>query len=638
MILRRATTALVRRATTASAVGLCLVLCVCSGGWLRVARTLGAADCEAFAAASELVATHVSYSTLAGSDRYGTAVAISREAYPDTADVVVLADGVRWPDALGGGVLAGANEGPVLLLEPAGLGEATAAEIRRLRPVRVFVLGGSAVVSDEVFASVIDVAGPGASVTRLAGDDRYSTAATVASQAIDAFPVWGGTALVASGHSYADALAAGPYAIASGRPIFLIDDAHAPQVASSMSAAGVTRLIVLGGDEAVSPAVRAVLAGEFGAANVDRLAGADRYQTAALLADVAVKYSGLSLGEPGLAAGAGFADALTAAPLLAQRNSPLILVPQAKATDALADWLYSRRSEIAGFIAFGGDSALPGQIRQDVLLSLAAPRFDVARAMAHVRALAGYGSRRAGGTAERRALDYFAEELSSYGYTVGTQQVVIPGGLSGNVLAQKRGTLPGVIVIGAHADSKAPSPGANDNASGVAVTLELARVLAQAPVAPTVRFIAFGAEEISGSTADDHHFGSRGYVRALGDEQRADISGMVSVDMVGYGDTFNVRSLGAGAKTVVYSLQGRAAYTGLELPYLRDPGRYGWSDHEGFERAGIPAAWLEWREDPVYHTVLDTASHVDAARVESTGRLVRGWLLSMSPAQLDSLR
>jgi len=41
------------------------------------------------------------------------------------------------------------------------------------------------------------------------------------------------------------------------------------------------------------------------------------------------------------------------------------------------------------------------------------------------------------------------------------------------------------------------------------------------------------------------------------------------------------------------------------MPYLRDPGESGWSDHEAFELAGIPAAWIEWRDDPVYHTAAD---------------------------------
>jgi hypothetical protein len=113
---------------------------------------------------------------------------------------------------------------------------------------------------------------------------------------------------------------------------------------------------------------------------------------------------------------------------------------------------------------------------------------------------------------------------------------------------------------------------------------------------------------------------------------------MVSVDMVGYGDTFNVRSMGSGPQSAVASLQAWGAHAGQPLPYLRDPGRYGWSDHEGFERVGIPAAWVEWRQDPDYHTVRDTAAHVQPERVRASGRLLRGWVLGMTPETLDALR
>lgn len=586
-----------------------------------------------------VVASGATFTAIAGADRYATAVAVSKTAFPAGAETLVVANGMGWPDAVGGGVLAGASGGPVLLVGNTGVPAVVRAEIARLAPSKVFVLGGPASLPETVLSEVLEAAVEATSVVRLAGEDRYVTSARVASETIDAFPAsWGGQALVASGRNFADALAAGPFAIATHRPIYLIDDAHAASVIAAMRKAGVTKAAVLGGDAAVTPQTRAALANAFGAANIDRVAGSTRYQTATLLTDLAVKYSGFTLASPGLATGVGFADALTAAPLLAMRRAPLLLAPAGALPDSYADWLYARRDRITAFTAFGGDAALSPRARQDIQLSLAAPRFDVSRAMTHVRAIAGFGSRRAGGSGERQALDYVASQLSSYGYTVGRQAVLIPGGISGNVLAERKGSSAEVIVIGAHADTKAPSPGGNDNASGLATMLELARVLAQAPVTPTVRFIAFGAEEISGTSPDDHHFGSRGYVAALSSAQRANIAGMVSVDMVGYGDTFNVRSMGIGSKSVVYSLQGRASYTGVSLPYLRDPGRYGWSDHEGFERAGIPAAWLEWREDPLYHTIGDTASHVDATCVDSTGRLLRGWTLSLSPSQVSALR
>jgi len=612
-----------------------LVLCALA---FQTGASSGAAGAGATLATSQVSAAAV-ITTIAGSDRYATAAAVSKTAYPAGCETVVIANGMAWPDAVGGGVLAGAGGGPILLVDRAGIPAATRAEIARLAPHKLFVLGGVESVPETLTAALAAAAVEATSVIRLAGENRYLTAAKVASETIDAVPPsWGGQALVASGRVYADALAAGPFAISTSRPIYLIDEARASVVIAAMRKAGVKKVAVLGGDAAVPLSVRTQLADAFGASNIDRIAGKDRYETATMLTDLAVRYSGFSLSQPGLATGVGFADALSAAPLLAQRRAPLLLAPPIAVSDRYADWLYARKASIAGFTAFGGNAALDQRVRQDMLLALAAPRFDASRTMTHVRAIAGYGQRRAGGSGERLALDYVATQLRSYGYAVGTQTVRIPSGTSRNIMAEKRGTSSEVIVIGAHADTKAPSPGANDNASGLATMLELARVLKDAPTAPTVRFIAFGAEEIAGVTADDHHFGSRGYVGALGAAQRASIAGMVSVDMVGYGETFNVRSMGVGSKSVVYSLQGRAGYTGVNLSYLRDPGRYGWSDHEAFERVGIPAAWLEWREDPVYHTTADTASHVDQTRLDATGRLLRGWTLTMSNSQLAALR
>ncbi|TLM66146.1 MAG: M28 family peptidase [Actinobacteria bacterium] len=277
-------------------------------------------------------------------------------------------------------------------------------------------------------------------------------------------------------------------------------------------------------------------------------------------------------------------------------------------------------------------------MRTELAQATLAPPYDNARAMAHVAALAALGPRTAGGAAEHEGFDYVADRLREYGYAVTVQNVTLPSGrTSHNVIAERAGASADVVVLGAHADSKWPSPGANDNASGVGVVLELARVFAQAQQAPTVRFIAFGAEEIAGVTADDHHFGSRQYVASLSSAQRSRIAAAVSVDMVGYGTVFNVRSMQVGPPTAVVSLQRWGTATGQPLPFLKDLGRYGWSDHEGFERVGIPAAWLEWRVDPAYHTTGDTHAHVQPARVRACGHLLRGWLLDLDAADLDAL-
>jgi aminopeptidase YwaD len=166
----------------------------------------------------------------------------------------------------------------------------------------------------------------------------------------------------------------------------------------------------------------------------------------------------------------------------------------------------------------------------------------------------------------------------------------------------------------------------------------LARDLKRAETQPTVRFVFFGGEEMSDKNPDHHHYGSRAYVRSLSRSQRSRIAGMVSVDMVGYGSVFNVRSMKVGPRTVVKSLQLSASRQKLKMPFLADPSRFGWSDHEPFERASIPAAWLEWRNDTTCHTRKDTPSHVNGKRLATSGAFVSKWVSQMSAAELTSLR
>ncbi|MDH4140890.1 MAG: M28 family peptidase, partial [Coriobacteriia bacterium] len=379
---------------------------------------------------------------------------------------------------------------------------------------------------------------------------------------------------------------------------------------------------------------------EFGTTHVRRIGGANRYAVSVGVADFAVATAGFAWTDPAFASGAAPADALAGGVHAGRRGAPVLLLGSDRVPDEVGAKLWSQRAVVSTVTFFGGPNTIPDHVRIEVLQALDAPLFSVSRAMAHVKAIAALGPRAAGGSAERKAAEYIAGQLRSYGYSVTVQTgIPIPGGkTTRNVIAEKAGSEAGVIVLGAHMDSKSPSPGANDNASGVAVTLEIARVLAQAEgLVPTVRFIAFGAEEIAGATSDDHHFGSRHYVANLSSAAKARIESMMSIDMVGYGATFNVRNLGVAPMTTVASLRKWARFNKQALPYLADPSRSGWSDHESFEFAGIPAAWLEWRDDPRYHTTRDTASHVQSDKVRRTGRLVRGWLLDISAAELDAL-
>jgi aminopeptidase YwaD len=168
------------------------------------------------------------------------------------------------------------------------------------------------------------------------------------------------------------------------------------------------------------------------------------------------------------------------------------------------------------------------------------------------------------------------------------------------------------VVIGAHLDSVAAGPGANDDGSGSAVLLELARTLAQAPTAARpygVTFVLFGAEELG-------LYGSRYYVANLSDADRQSITAMINLDMVGVGQAWRF----GGSDDLVQSALGVATDLGERGLPLRGPLGSA-SDHASFQSAGIPALFLYRTDDPNYHTANDRAEYVDADVLGQAGTI-----------------
>jgi putative cell wall-binding protein len=88
-----------------------------------------------------------------GSDRFGTAAAVSKGAFP-SASTVYVAYGFDFPDALGAAAAAGAGDGPVLLVASDSVPSATRRELVRLDPSQIVVVGGTGVISDAVVAEL----------------------------------------------------------------------------------------------------------------------------------------------------------------------------------------------------------------------------------------------------------------------------------------------------------------------------------------------------------------------------------------------------------------------------------------------------------------------------------------------------
>jgi hypothetical protein len=267
------------------------------------------------------------------------------------------------------------------------------------------------------------------------------------------------------------------------------------------------------------------------------------------------------------------------------------------------------------------------------------PRFRGGIALEDVRSLESFGVRSGGSSAEAAAAAFAADSLRSAGGVVRVRTFRLPNGkTSRNVAARFAGASEQAIVLGAHIDSKYPSPGANDNGSGCAALLEIARCLGKAPAWPSVEIVLFGAEEIIDANPDHHHFGSRRYVATMSKRARDRVAGMISVDMIGHGSSFVVRTMGRGPQSLRRMLLAQAGRQGVPLFYLADPGESGWSDHEAFELAGIPAAWIEWRDDPVYHTAADTSGHVAAAKIRGAGQFVVNVLYDLDAQALRRLK
>jgi aminopeptidase YwaD len=169
-------------------------------------------------------------------------------------------------------------------------------------------------------------------------------------------------------------------------------------------------------------------------------------------------------------------------------------------------------------------------------------------------------------------------------------------------------------ISGAHHDSTPASPGANDNASGAAVVLELARAVAAAGLPADHCFAVFGAEEIGLQ-------GSAFFVSQLSAEEQSALRAMLNFDVVG-GGAHGLRLLDDSELTA--EALGLAEVAGLPAQAGEMPPGY-LSDHTSFQLAGIPATWFATLPFDRINSPLDTFEHVDAASLDEAVRL--GFLL-----------
>lgn len=222
-------------------------------------------------------------------------------------------------------------------------------------------------------------------------------------------------------------------------------------------------------------------------------------------------------------------------------------------------------------------------------------------------------NRLAGSYKEFQASGLVKRALEDLGFAVERQRFQIPNGdISRNVIGRTPGTIR-VVIVG-HMDGVHNTQAANDNASGVAGVVEVARVLKDMP---GLLVAAVGSEErvVTGSP---HHLGSRKLVRSMTAAELGAIRLVVSLDMIAVGTVLNVRGLEASPNRSARKLLYAAEKIGYRASYLQDSGV---SDHAEFTRAGVPAGLLTWRWDSCWHQPCDRQHRLDPKKLKKAARL-----------------
>ncbi|TWH59712.1 putative cell wall-binding domain [Desulfitobacterium sp. LBE] len=282
-----------------------------------------------------------STSRLAGNDRYQTAIAVSQEGWSSGAGAVVLTTGENYPDALSAASLAGKYDAPILLASSKGLSNETLAEIKRLNPKRVYIVGGVGVIPGNVGTQL---SASGISVQRLSGENRYDTALEVAK----AVGLSKGIFIV-SGESFADALSVAPIAAAEGMAIIPVPSSDLTDSYKKYFArARLNRTIIVGDKKQIPEKIRS----QFPSAEI--IEGEDPYSRNISL----IEYfeSGLNNDTICITTGQNYPDALAAAAYAKKNKHPLVLV-QGNNIPASAQNYFAKRI-VSKVQVFGGEGTV----------------------------------------------------------------------------------------------------------------------------------------------------------------------------------------------------------------------------------------------------------------------------------------
>ncbi|MGA1006085.1 MAG: S8 family serine peptidase [Ilumatobacteraceae bacterium] len=320
-------------------------------------------------------------------DRFTTNLAV--EALADRTDVILVSGSV-YPDGLAASALAKQENADIVLVPPTGLGSEQIAAIVRENPQTVWILGGPQAIPTSVetqLTTSTSLGGAGldsSRIERVFGATRYDTAVEV-SKRIDtiAYLAAQPTAIIVRGDSFADAVIAGPaaFGITGGigsHPVFLVNRDTIPAgVVEQLRARQITNVLVVGGTSVVSEAVR--LGIQSLGINTTRVAGPDRYATAAALGQLLI--TPIQLGGFGWNAGdvalvdisdpsLGF-DAISAVGTLGPTRRILLGVTSLRLPASTAVYLATLTGLTSRLTVIGSSTAVPASVITEATRALA---------------------------------------------------------------------------------------------------------------------------------------------------------------------------------------------------------------------------------------------------------------------------
>lgn len=288
--------------------------------------------------------TNKKYETerVAGKNRIATSVELSKKNYK-SAESVVIARSEGYEDPLAAASLAGAVNGPLLLVKSENMPKIVAEEIERLGAKNVYVIGGEASVKESVVKDIKDTK----ELIRLSGKDRYETSAKIAKEVAK---LNGGKkeAIIVSGENFPDALAISPYAASNGTPILLVQKNNIPEsIKETLKELGTESVYIIGGEASVSSKLEKQLPKV-----AKRISGKNRFETSVEIAKFAFGESS----EAFITTGTGFADALSAGPVAGMKKSPIILSSKEELSKEAKEYLDSSKTETLTIV--GGENSL----------------------------------------------------------------------------------------------------------------------------------------------------------------------------------------------------------------------------------------------------------------------------------------